>query len=125
MLAVQLERLLLQRFAHLRQPSVCASCLPLSLALPPAPSRRFEEGQPAGLLHRAFSVFLFDDDNRLLLQQRAASKITFPRLWTNTCCSHPLHGYSPTGERRRCGGAAGASLAVQLCYCCVSPPGRS
>lgn len=59
-------------------------------------SHRFEEGQPAGLLHRAFSVFLFDADNRLLLQQRAASKITFPRLWTNTCCSHPLHGYSPT-----------------------------
>eukprot|EP00160_Parvularia_atlantis_P018294 Unigene6694_Nuclearia_a/m.20547 Unigene6694_Nuclearia_a/g.20547 ORF Unigene6694_Nuclearia_a/g.20547 Unigene6694_Nuclearia_a/m.20547 type:complete len:250 (+) Unigene6694_Nuclearia_a:48-797(+) len=44
-----------------------------------------------GLLHRAFSVFLFNDDNQLLLQQRAGSKITFPLLWTNTCCSHPLH----------------------------------
>ncbi|KAL8382752.1 hypothetical protein RB595_006507 [Gaeumannomyces hyphopodioides] len=43
-----------------------------------------------GLLHRAFSVFLFDDQNRLLLQQRAAEKITFPDMWTNTCCSHPL-----------------------------------
>ena len=52
--------------------------------------------QPTGLLHRAFSVFLFDSDSRLLLQQRAASKITFPNVWTNTCCSHPLHGYSPT-----------------------------
>jgi isopentenyl-diphosphate delta-isomerase type 1 len=40
-----------------------------------------------GLLHRAFSVFLFDSQNRLLLQQRAAEKITFPDLWTNTCCS--------------------------------------
>lgn len=43
-----------------------------------------------GLLHRAFSVFLFDSDNRLLLQQRADEKITFPAMWTNTCCSHPL-----------------------------------
>lgn len=43
-----------------------------------------------GLLHRAFSVFLFDDKNRLLLQQRATEKITFPDMWTNTCCSHPL-----------------------------------
>ncbi|EEB09129.1 isopentenyl-diphosphate delta-isomerase Idi1 [Schizosaccharomyces japonicus yFS275] len=43
-----------------------------------------------GLLHRAFSVFLFDESHRLLLQQRAAEKITFPLLWTNTCCSHPL-----------------------------------
>lgn len=43
-----------------------------------------------GLLHRAFSVFLFDKDNRLLLQQRASEKFTFPEMWTNTCCSHPL-----------------------------------
>jgi isopentenyl-diphosphate delta-isomerase len=44
-----------------------------------------------GLLHRAFSVFLFDPtNNKLLLQQRATEKITFPDMWTNTCCSHPL-----------------------------------
>lgn len=43
-----------------------------------------------GLLHRAFSVFLFNDKNELLLQQRATEKITFPDMWTNTCCSHPL-----------------------------------
>ncbi|CCE61193.1 hypothetical protein TPHA_0A01080 [Tetrapisispora phaffii CBS 4417] len=43
-----------------------------------------------GLLHRAFSVFLFNDEGKLLLQQRASEKITFPDLWTNTCCSHPL-----------------------------------
>lgn len=42
-------------------------------------------------LHRAFSLFLFNEDgNRLLLQKRAPSKLTFPNLWTNTCCSHPL-----------------------------------
>ena len=44
-----------------------------------------------GLLHRAFSVFLFDSQNRLLLQQRADAKITYPDMWTNTCCSHPLN----------------------------------
>ncbi|KAL6925541.1 isopentenyl-diphosphate delta-isomerase idi1 [Hanseniaspora valbyensis] len=43
-----------------------------------------------GLLHRAFSVFLFNDKGELLLQQRSSDKITFPDLWTNTCCSHPL-----------------------------------
>mmetsp|Transcript_14788 Transcript_14788/g.25755 ORF Transcript_14788/g.25755 Transcript_14788/m.25755 type:complete len:282 (+) Transcript_14788:78-923(+) len=53
---------------------------------------QFMPGQPKGLLHRAFSVFLFDSQGRLLLQQRAKSKITFPSVWTNTCCSHPLHG---------------------------------
>ena len=56
----------------------------------------FNAEQPTGLLHRAFSVFLFDSKGRLLLQQRAKSKITFPLVWTNTCCSHPLHGYEPT-----------------------------
>lgn len=60
-------------------------------------AHRFESPkQPHGLLHRAFSVFLFDGESRLLLQQRAGSKITFPNVWTNTCCSHPLHGYTPT-----------------------------
>lgn len=53
---------------------------------------RFNDSQPRGVLHRAFSVFLFNEDNKLLLQQRAAGKITFPNVWTNTCCSHPLFG---------------------------------
>jgi isopentenyl-diphosphate delta-isomerase len=44
-----------------------------------------------GMLHRAFSVFLFDMNNRLLLQQRSIHKITYPNHWTNTCCSHPLY----------------------------------
>ncbi|KAI9328364.1 NUDIX hydrolase domain-like protein [Obelidium mucronatum] len=43
-----------------------------------------------GLLHRAFSVFLFNSEGKLLLQQRADEKITFPGYFTNTCCSHPL-----------------------------------
>ncbi|XP_064456099.1 isopentenyl-diphosphate Delta-isomerase 1-like [Ornithodoros turicata] len=44
-----------------------------------------------GLLHRAFSVFLFNTNGELLLQQRSDAKITFPGLFTNTCCSHPLY----------------------------------
>eukprot|EP00892_Ulva_mutabilis_P011440 jgi/Ulvmu1/8669/UM047_0007.1 len=56
---------------------------------------QFLPASPAGHLHRAFSVFLFNSDNKLLLQQRASDKITFPDLWTNTCCSHQLHGQVP------------------------------
>uniref|UniRef100_A0A2K6GBC9 Uncharacterized protein n=1 Tax=Propithecus coquereli TaxID=379532 RepID=A0A2K6GBC9_PROCO len=43
-----------------------------------------------GLLHRAFGVFLFNTENKLLLQQRSHAKITFPDCFTNTCCSHWL-----------------------------------
>ncbi|CAK7340142.1 unnamed protein product [Dovyalis caffra] len=42
-------------------------------------------------LHRAFSVFLLNSKYELLLQQRSATKVTFPLVWTNTCCSHPLY----------------------------------
>jgi isopentenyl-diphosphate delta-isomerase len=45
--------------------------------------------------HVLCSVFLFDSDGRLLLQQRAKGKVTFPLVWTNTCCSHPLFGQTP------------------------------
>eukprot|EP00928_Gymnodinium_smaydae_P015282 TRINITY_DN15621_c0_g1_i1.p1 TRINITY_DN15621_c0_g1~~TRINITY_DN15621_c0_g1_i1.p1 ORF type:complete len:800 (-),score=176.78 TRINITY_DN15621_c0_g1_i1:24-2423(-) len=57
---------------------------------------KFIPGQPRGILHRAFSVLLFDQEGRLLVQQRALSKITFPGFWANTCCSHPLHGMMPS-----------------------------
>lgn len=43
-----------------------------------------------GILHRAFSVFLFNEKNELMLQKRTKEKITFPSIWSNTCCSHPL-----------------------------------
>jgi len=43
----------------------------------------------AGQLHRAFSIFIFDDQGRLLLQRRADCKYHFARLWSNTCCGHP------------------------------------
>jgi len=43
-------------------------------------------------LHRAFSVFLLNDNNEVLLQQRALSKYHCAGMWTNTCCSHPREG---------------------------------
>ncbi|XP_071753027.1 isopentenyl-diphosphate Delta-isomerase 1 [Centroberyx gerrardi] len=51
-----------------------------------------------GLLHRAFSVFIFNSEKKLLLQQRSDAKITFPGCFTNTCCSHPLHTASELEE---------------------------
>lgn len=46
------------------------------------------EAHEKGLLHRAFSVFVFNSKNELLIHQRAHSKYHSPGLWTNTCCSH-------------------------------------
>ncbi|MEA3642552.1 MAG: isopentenyl-diphosphate Delta-isomerase [Lamprobacter sp.] len=45
-----------------------------------------------GLLHRAFSIFLFTDDDQVLLQQRSGEKPLWPLFWSNSCCSHPRRG---------------------------------
>ncbi|KAI9494396.1 isopentenyl pyrophosphate isomerase [Zychaea mexicana] len=66
-----------------------------------------------GLLHRAFSVFLFDSQNRLLLQQRASEKITFPDMWTNTCCSHPLSRESEIIEEKQLGARNAAQRKLE------------
>ena len=60
------------------------------------------EAHEKALLHRAFSVFVFNDKDELLLQQRALSKYHSPGLWTNTCCSHQRAGESSVeaGTRR-------------------------
>ena len=50
------------------------------------------EAHHKGALHRAFSVFVFNDKNEMLLQQRAFSKYHSGGLWTNSCCSHPRPG---------------------------------
>ena len=47
------------------------------------------EAHEKGVLHRAFSVFIFNSNGKMLLQQRAFSKYHSGGLWTNTCCSHP------------------------------------
>ncbi len=47
-----------------------------------------------GILHRAFSIFVFNGANELLLQQRSGQKPLWPNYWSNTCCSHPRRGES-------------------------------
>ena len=54
------------------------------------PISKVDSHYQSGSLHRAFSVLLFNSDGQLLLQQRAHDKITFPSVWANSCCSHPL-----------------------------------
>jgi isopentenyl-diphosphate delta-isomerase len=60
------------------------------------------EAHEKALLHRAFSVFVFNKKGELMLQQRAASKYHSPLLWTNTCCSHQREGEGnlEAGKRR-------------------------
>jgi isopentenyl-diphosphate delta-isomerase len=65
-----------------------------------------------GMLHRAFSVFLFNSKGELLLQQRASEKITFPDYWTNTCCSHPLYTPDELPEENNIGSYIENSVQV-------------
>ena len=60
------------------------------------------EAHQKAVLHRAFSVFIFNSENELMLQQRASNKYHSPNLWTNTCCSHQRSGESniQAGTRR-------------------------
>jgi isopentenyl-diphosphate delta-isomerase len=60
------------------------------------------EAHRKGLLHRAFSVFIFDSKGRMLLQQRSHDKYHGALLWTNACCSHPFPGEDvQTAAKRR------------------------
>ena len=60
------------------------------------------EAHQKGLLHRAFSIFIFNDNDEMLLQKRALGKYHSGGLWTNTCCSHPSENESilEAGKRR-------------------------
>jgi isopentenyl-diphosphate delta-isomerase len=63
-----------------------------------------------GRLHRAFSVFLFDDSGRLLVQRRALGKYHSPGVWSNTCCGHPYPGEPPfVAAARRVGEELGVA----------------
>ena len=59
------------------------------------------EAHQKAVLHRAFSVFIFNDKNELMLQQRAMHKYHSPGLWTNTCCSHQRDGETNIEAGRR------------------------
>ena len=60
------------------------------------------EAHEKAILHRAFSVFVLNSKNEIMLQQRASQKYHSPLLWTNTCCSHQREGESniEAGSRR-------------------------
>ncbi len=59
------------------------------------------EAHEKAVLHRAFSVFIMNDEGQIMLQQRAADKYHSPLLWTNTCCSHQREGETNIGAGKR------------------------
>jgi isopentenyl-diphosphate delta-isomerase len=65
-----------------------------------------------GILHRAFSVFVFNQKGELLVHQRSKEKPLWPLYWSNTCCSHPLEdeSYEEAGHRR---------LVAEMGFSCV------
>ena len=70
-----------------------------------------------GLLHRAFSVFVYGPDRRILLQQRSAAKPLWPMYWSNTCCGHPLPGEQVEhAARRRTHEEFGIDCRVRFLY---------
>lgn len=76
---------------------------------------RAHEGH--GVLHRAFSIFLFDSRGRLLLQQRGAGKPLWPLYWSNSCCSHPRKGESmEEATARRLAEELGIAARLRFVY---------
>ncbi len=70
-----------------------------------------------GLLHRAFSVFIFNDAGEMLLQQRATNKYHSAGLWTNACCSHPQPGEAiEDAANRRLMEEMGFTTALQKAF---------
>jgi len=70
-----------------------------------------------GKLHRAFSVFLFDPDGKLLIQQRSPNKMLWGGYWANSCCSHPRIGEATdTAARRRINEELGVDCDLTYLY---------
>jgi len=67
------------------------------------PISKLDSHSGAGEYHRAFSVLLFNSNNELLLQRRSMDKVTFPGVWANSCCSHPLHSEEELDETNAMG----------------------
>jgi isopentenyl-diphosphate Delta-isomerase len=69
-----------------------------------------------GLLHRAFSVFIFNEKGEMLLQQRALNKYHSGGLWTNACCSHPAPGEETKSAARRLQEEMGFGTAIEKVF---------
>jgi isopentenyl-diphosphate delta-isomerase len=70
-----------------------------------------------GVLHRAFSIFVFNSNNELLLQQRSPAKMLWPGFWSNTCCSHPRRGEQmATAVTRRLTQELGFTCPLEYLY---------
>lgn len=75
------------------------------------------EAHEKGLLHRAFSILLFNSKGEMLLQKRARTKYHSGGLWTNTCCSHPLPNESvASGATRKLKQEMGIDLVPEFVY---------
>jgi isopentenyl-diphosphate delta-isomerase len=71
----------------------------------------------AGLLHRAFSIFMVDERGRILLQQRNPRKYHSGGLWANSCCGHPRPGErTATAARRRLNEELGVADPLSFCF---------
>ena len=76
------------------------------------------EAHQKGILHRAFSVFLFDKKGRMLLQQRAKEKYHGALLWTNACCSHPFENEKiEDAAQRRMREELGVTTPLEKIFC--------
>lgn len=75
------------------------------------------EAHQKGVLHRAFSVFIFNTNGEMLLQQRAYGKYHSEGLWSNTCCSHPFPDEGPlVGAKRRLNEEMGIHSPLHFLY---------
>ncbi len=78
------------------------------------------EAHEKGLLHRAFSIFIFNSKGELLLQQRAATKYHGALLWSNTCCSHPYINESvESAAARRLKEELGFTTSLKKIFCFI------
>ena len=67
------------------------------------PLSKLEAHRGPGAFHRAFSLLLFNSKGEMLLQRRSMDKVTFPGVWANACCSHPLHAEAELDEENAMG----------------------
>lgn len=78
---------------------------------------KIECHEGSGILHRAFSIFVFNGAGELLLQKRSAEKPLWPDYWSNTCCSHPRRGESmETATVRRLEQELGFACELEFLY---------